>query len=309
MPVRLLTRRPDAYPWLADYPNIEIARGDVADADSLRAAITGCDQVIHAAGLFRFWGREADFDRTNVGGAENVARAAVDAGVSRLIHVSSAAVVGTPPRGREIDETYPANPIDPYQRSKWRAEQIMQAARVDHGLNVVILRPGAYYGALGEYAFNRLFFRDPMRGIAMQMDGGSYITFPTYVPDVAQCVILALERGRTGEAYNICGETLTHREVFDIVYAEAHLRFPRLALPGWLGVATARALTAISAITGREPFYPLHMRSYVYNDWRVSNAKARAELGFVPTPFREGAYRTIVWYRAGRPATIPEVEC
>jgi nucleoside-diphosphate-sugar epimerase len=154
---------------------------------------------------------------------------------------------------------------------------------------------------MGEYAFNRLFFKDPMRGIIMQVSGGRHIIFPAYIADVAQGIIKALERGRAGEIYNVCGAWITHREAFDIVCEEANLHWPRLPIPGWMGIATARVLEAISTITRREPFWPLNLRSYVYNNWRVSSAKAQRELGFEPTDFREGARRTIGWYRAGQP--------
>jgi len=47
----------------------------------------------------------------------------------------------------------------------------------------------------------------------------------------------------------------------------------------------------------------------VYNNWRVSSEKARRELGFMPIDFREGARRTIAWYKAGQPDSLPELEC
>jgi nucleoside-diphosphate-sugar epimerase len=62
-------------------------------------------------------------------------------------------------------------------------------------------------------------------------------------------------------------------------------------------------------VTRTEPFWPMNLRSYVYNNWRVSSDKARRELGFQPTSFREGARRTIAWYRAGMPDDIDETRC
>jgi nucleoside-diphosphate-sugar epimerase len=148
-----------------------------------------------------------------------------------------------------------------------------------------------------------------MRGIIMQIDRGRYIIFPAYIGDVAQGVILALDRGRDGEIYNICGDWISHRDAFSIVIEEARLRWPRLPIPGWLGINTARVMTALAPLVRREPFWPINLRSYVYNYWRVSNQKARQELGFMPTDFREGARRTIAWYRSGKPDHIPELDC
>lgn len=307
--MRVLTRHPDDHTWLRRYPNVQAVRGDVLDADSVHQAARGCHYVIHAAGYFRFWGAEADFDRTNVGGTQNVMAAALEAGVTRVVHISTVAVIGNPRRDQPIDETHPACPADPYQRSKLRAETLALDFHRQRGLPVIVLRPGAFYGPMGHYAFNRLFFTDPMRGIIMQVDGGRYLIFPVYIGDVAQSAIQAFDRGRVGEVYNICGDPISHREAFDIVCEEARLRWPRLTIPGWLGVNTARVMEAISRVTRREPFWPMNLRSYVYNDWRVSSDKAKRELGFAPTSFREGARRTIAWYRAGQPDHLPELDC
>lgn len=306
---RVLTRNPQANIWLQRYPNVEIIQGDLQSVEVINTAVKGCDFVIHAAGLFRFWGKEEQFARTNELGTETVMRAAANSGVKRVIHISTAALIGQPDPTNIIDENYPPHPADPYQRSKLRAEQIVLHHLREYHTPVIILRPGAYYGPLGEYAFNRLFFRDPMRGIIMQVDGGRYIIFPAYIADVVQGIIRALERGGLGEVYNICGDWISHKEVFDIVCQEANLKWPRLPIPGWMGINTARLLELISYITQREPFWPINLRSYVYNNWRISSEKARLELDFVPTNFRDGARRTIEWYRAGKPNDIPEVRC
>jgi nucleoside-diphosphate-sugar epimerase len=305
--VRVLARDPQRHPWLQRYSKIEIVRGNVLDADSLEQAAGGVDYTVHAAGYFRFWGDERDFETTNVAGTENVLRAAGD--VRRFVQVSTVVVIGNPEPGRVVDETHPPRPADAYQRSKLRGETTALQYQRDRGVPVIVVRPGAFYGTLGSYAFNRLFFRDPLRGIIMQINGGTFITFPVYIADVAQGIVAALERGRVGEIYNLCGESLTHREAFDIICEEGHIRAPRLNFPDWAGEAFARLLTAISRFTGREPFYPLSLRSYVYNDWRVSSDKAKRELGFAPIDFRSGARRTLAWYRAGQPDWIPEVEC
>jgi nucleoside-diphosphate-sugar epimerase len=76
-----------------------------------------------------------------------------------------------------------------------------------------------------------------------------------------------------------------------------------------MGIATSRLMEAAARIVRREPFWPLNLKSYVYNDWRVSNDKARRELGFAPLDFVEGVRRTVQWYRAGKPDQIPETEC
>ncbi|MEO8609603.1 MAG: NAD-dependent epimerase/dehydratase family protein [Chloroflexota bacterium] len=307
--VRVLTRHPEQNAWLGRYPGVEIIAGDLLDSEAVTKGMQGCKYVIHAGGMFRFWGDEGEFAKTNALGTEHVLAAAVHADIQRLIHISTIAVIGEPDPSRLVDETHPAHPADAYQRSKWQAEQAAMRYLADYQLPVVVLRPGAYYGPLGQYAFNRLFFKDPMRGIIMQVNGGRYVIFPAYIADVVQGVMKALEIGKVGEVYNICGDWIAHKDVFDIVCQEANLHWPRLPIPGWLGINTARVLEGLSKITRTEPFWPLNLRSYVYNNWRVSSEKARRELGFVPTDFREGARKTIAWYKAGQPDMLPELEC
>lgn len=293
--VRALTRQPGRYPWLAELP-IEIVEGDVEDRALVERAVQGCRYVVHAAGRFRFWGKREQFEQTNVQGAANVMDAAAQAGVEKFIHISTLVVVGTPLPDRTIDETHPTNPLDPYQRSKLQAEQLALQHYQQHGLPVVILRPGAFYGPYGRYAFNRLFIEDALKGLLIKVNGGRYITFPVYTGDVAVSIVQALERGRAGEVYNICGEPLTHNEANSIVSNEAGIPHFRLNVPGWSLIALAYVWTALSEYTRVEPYYPLNLRSYVFNNWRVSIDKACRELGFTPISFREGVRHTLNWY-------------
>jgi len=305
---RVLTRAPNQHPWLQNY-NTEVITGDLTDYSAVYAGMVGCEYVIHAGGLFRFWGDEKAFMQTNALGTENVLRAAVANHIKRFIHISSIAVIGQPDPTHVIDEAYPPEPVDPYQISKFEGEQCALDYFQTHQLPVIVLRPGAFYGPLGEYGFNRLFFRDAMRGIIMQINGGRYIIFPAYISDVVQGILLSLDKGKLGEVYNICGDWISHKQAFDVVCEIANLHWPRPPIPGWLGINASRVLEMIANITGREPFWPINLQSYVYNNWRVSNEKACRELGFEPTDFYDGAKRTIAWYQAGRPEHIPETEC
>ncbi|MCX7681678.1 MAG: NAD-dependent epimerase/dehydratase family protein [Anaerolineae bacterium] len=276
---------------------VELAWGDVRDAEAVRAACTGCQAVVHAAARFRFWGERREFFSINVDGTRNLLEAARQLYVERFIHISTIAVAGRPRGQTVIDEEYPPAPQDDYQASKLEAERLALHYYREHGLPVIILRPGAFYGPGGRYAFNRLFFEDPLKGIQVQVHHGKHIVFPVYIGDVAQGVDLALQRGRPGELYNICGDCLSHREVNEIVDRLLGYRILRLNAPAWLMLALARAWTWLSRYTRREPYYPLNLAPYVFCDWIVSNAKARRELGFVPTPFEVGARATLEWYR------------
>lgn len=305
---RVLTRYPDQNLWLRHYPNVEVVEGDLRDGRGLEA-MAGCQYVVHAAGLFSMWAGAGDFEQVNATGTEYLMQKAVAYGVQRVIYISTVAVIGRPQPNTILDEHHPPRPADRYQASKLHAEQIIERFHESKHIETTILRAGAFYGPLGDYAFNRLFFTDPMRGLIVQPDGGHYVIFPVYIQDVADAIVLALTRGKSGETYNICGACVSHGAVFDIVVEEAKLRWPRFNPPGFLVINFARLLGAVAALTRREPFYPLGLQSYVFYDWHVTSDKARRELGFVPTELREGVRQTLAWYRAGRPDWTPQLAC
>ncbi len=276
---------------------VELAYGDVRDAVAVERAVQGCRRVVHAAGLFRFWGRREDFVAINVGGTANMVTAALQAGVERFIYVSTIAVVGAPRSDQLLDEQVPCVPRDDYQRSKLEAEQVVLAAHRTHGLPAIVLRPGAYYGPWGRYAFNRMFFEDPLKGLPMGVQRGKRLTFPIFVPDLARVVEAALLRGRPGEIYNVAGPSLTHATVHATISRLAGIRPWRINPPAWAIIGLARVWTWLSRFTQHEPYYTSNMVPYVFCDWNTTSDKARRELGFEPTPFEEGARQTLAWYR------------
>ena len=294
-PVRALVRETSATRYLRDL-GVELAVGDVCDVGSVNRAMTGCQYLVHGAGLFRFWGDPRAFERTNVEGTAWVLEAARRHNVEKVVHVSTVAVVGAPPPEGAIDEDTPCRPADAYQRSKLDGENMARMFHQGTHLPVVILRPGAFYGPWGRYAFNRLFFEDPLKGLRIQVHLGKRLTFPVFVPDVARAILSALKLGRPGETYNVSGEPLTHREANIIISRVAGILPWRLNVPAAAMLALARAWTRMAERTGREPYYPISLAGYVFHDWRVSSSKAQAELGFVPTPFEAGARQTLEWY-------------
>jgi len=295
-PVRALVRPTSDAGFLRDL-GVRLVVGDIRDRDAVLRAMSGCERVVHAAGMFRFWGRREDFYETNVQGTANVLHAASQIGVQRLVHISTLVVVGAPRSDQIVDEQVPCQPQDDYQRSKLQAERMVLTTEHESSVPAIVLRPGAFYGPWGRYAFNRLFFEDPLRGLPMGVHRGRRITFPAYVPDVAQAIVAALGRGRTGEVYNIVGECLPHSEVHETISRLAGIRPWRLNPPAFTLIWLARAWSVLARYTDREPYYAINMVPYVFCDWNCTHTKAARELGFQPTPFEEGARHTLDWYR------------
>ena len=295
--VRVLVRPTSDIAFLEAY-DVEVAyTDDISNQEAALAAAQGCRAIVHAAGHFRFWGDYESFAGTNVEGTRALLEAARQVGVERFIHISTVAVIGEPIPGKMIDENYPCDPIDNYQRSKVEAERLVHQYCARFQLPAIILRPGAFYGPWGSYAANRLFFAEPLKGWRIKVNGGRHVTFPVFVPDVATAIVLALAKGRVGHTYNIADRSISHQEFYDMVSDAANISRWRLNVPSHFVILLARMWTWLSTYTHREPFYPINMAHYVFADWVVTSEKARRELGFVPTPIEEGIQATVDWYK------------
>ncbi|NNK63941.1 MAG: NAD-dependent epimerase/dehydratase family protein, partial [Gemmatimonadetes bacterium] len=146
--VRALVREPSRATWLARQ-NVDLARGDLLDPISLRAAARGCDEVYHAAAVIGAGGDWETFRRGNVHGTRALAEAAGEAGAP-MVHVSSTAVFG---RHRffphPTDETCPLPELpaeDAYGRSKQEAERVVLEAHARGTMHGVVVRPPVMYG-------------------------------------------------------------------------------------------------------------------------------------------------------------------
>jgi nucleoside-diphosphate-sugar epimerase len=185
---------------------------------------------------------------------------------------------------------------DNYARTKMGGERLA-LSYAEVGLPVIVLRLGAPYGPRGHYAFNRLFFEEYLRGWRVQVHRGRHITFPCYVGDAAGTIEAALTHGRIGQVYNVSGQSISHREANQTVTRLADKSSWRLNIPAGVMVNFVRLLEFTALFTRREPFYPLNLVPYVFDDWVVNCDRAIRDLGFEPTSFEEGARRTLDWYR------------
>ena len=125
------------------------------------AALEGVDTVVHLAGRVHVLREtlrdpQEEFHNINVLGTERLARSAVDAGVRRLVYVSSVGVNGRSTSHRAFTEEQAPSPHNLYALSKWEAEKSLHRMAERHGLEVVILRPPLIYGPGVKANFLRL---------------------------------------------------------------------------------------------------------------------------------------------------------
>lgn len=128
--------------------NAEIIAGDIKDPDAVRNAVKGCDVVLHLAALIGIpysYVHPRNYVDTNITGTTNVLTAALDYGVSRVVHISTSEVYGTA-QYVPIDEAHPRVPQSPYSASKISADMLAESFYRSFDLPVVTIRPFNTYG-------------------------------------------------------------------------------------------------------------------------------------------------------------------
>src|SRR6516165_3772164 len=230
--VRVLARPSSDRRNLIDL-SVEIAEGSLEDAPSLARAVAGCRYLFHAAADYRLWVTDpVPMFRANVEGTRAVMRAALDAGVERLVYTSSVATLGLVPEGSADEET-PSNVGDmvgPYKRSKFQAEEVVRDLIFKRGLPAVIVNPSAPVGPCDRKPTptGRVILEAARGRMPGYVDTGLNIV---HVDDVAAGHLAAAEMGRIGERYILGGENLPLAAILTEVAGAAGKRAPRIRVP------------------------------------------------------------------------------
>jgi GDP-4-dehydro-6-deoxy-D-mannose reductase len=189
---------------------------DIADVDGLRSSFADVspDVVYHLAGdsdVGGSWDHPAETFRVNAEGTLNVLAAARDAGVGRVVAISSADVYGRVTEGElPLSERSELRPVSPYAASKVAADYLALQAFLAYGQHVVRVRA---FNHLGPGQSTRFVAPAIATRIAQnEIDGSSKVPVGnldarrdlTDVRDVVRAYRLLAEHGGAGEAYNVC---------------------------------------------------------------------------------------------------------
>src|SRR3954463_12976988 len=132
--------------------SVEELRGDIRDSGRVAALVAGADVVVHAAAALPIQASRESIRSVNVGWTENVLHAAQDAGVGRVVFISSTAVYGVPEK-HPIEESDPLVGVGAYGESKIDAEGLCRVAAVE----TTIIRPKTFIGPERLGVFEILF--------------------------------------------------------------------------------------------------------------------------------------------------------
>jgi nucleoside-diphosphate-sugar epimerase len=260
----------------------ELLRGDILGPDTFADAMSGVECVCHFAAAFREPGAgEPFFNRINVEGTANVARAAASHGVQRFVHCSTAGIYGQRVDG-VITENTPAQPWNSYERSKLAAEDEVRQAADSSGMQYVILRPTAVYGP-GDERLMKLF-RSVEKGRFPLFGAGDGRRHMIYVTDLAEAFLRAcVSPAAANQELIVAGpKAVPLRDLLETLAQAANRRDfgprlplgPMLALAGFIEDLCAR-------FNVNPPLYRRRMDFYL-NDAAFDSHRAQETLDWEP---------------------------
>lgn len=255
--------------------------GDVRDAAAIDTAIAACDATCHMAAVVSLWQKDASvFDDVNVGGLKHVLASSARHG-KRVVYTSS--FLALPPRGRNA--VISAND---YQRTKVLAER-EAAAAAKAGAPVVRLYPGVVYGpgvATEGNLVGRLV-RDYLANRLPGVIGADRIWSYSWVDDVAEAHVRAVETAAPGSTYGLGGENVPQMRVFEITGAQFSKPLPR-RIPYALASAIGMVDETRARLLNTPPLLTRGTVEIFRYDWPVDSISAIRDLGYRIRPLAEG---------------------
>jgi dihydroflavonol-4-reductase len=286
---------------------VEVIRGTITDAPTVRQALVGVDRLYHLAANPDLWTRDRrDYELVNVEGTRTVLDAAAACDLQRIVFTSTESILKSRHRNgvNGLDDGSIELSLDdmagPYCRSKYIAERLAFAA-IDRGQPIVVVNPTMPVGP-GDHHMT-----PPMQMLLRFLEGRAPAYLETefnliHVRDAAEGHVLAAEVGRIGERYVLGGENLKLSEVIAILGEVSGLPMPRYRIPYWLALTTATISEFISdRFTGRPPVAPVTGVRLAAASLSFDCSKAIRELGLPQTPARQALAEAVDWFvREGR---------
>ncbi len=300
--LRCLVRESSDVAFLKDKNDVQLVYGDITKPETLKNQTDGCAYVLHLAaeGHVSAMSEEAfqRFVAINEGGTHNMIEACkTNDALKKFVHFSSTAAMG--PIGDPIlnEESQPV-PVTPYQKSKYKSEQVVMAA-AHNGFPGLIARPCMVYGVGGTGAFHT-YYRLMTRGKFPRVGKGENLTPMVYVSDVAAGGVAAMERGRPGEVYLLTGaQSYPIDDVRNAIvkYAGVAAKYPHV--PKGLALAGVKLLEKFYTMRGKDPIATYENIKSSTTDRTFDITKAITELGYEPkVGLEEGAKLTVEWYKS-----------
>ena len=274
-----------------------LVEGDLSDTDAIRRGLDGCDAAIHGAAIYKVGipkSERAGMHEANVKGTENVLDACIEAGVPRIVYISTVNVFGNT-RGEIVDERYHRDEsqgfLSTYDETKYRSHQVA-LDRIEQGAPIVIVQPGGVYGPDDHSEIGNMI--EQTRRGKLRMKAFPELGFTlVHVEDVAAGVLLALDKGKAGESYVLGGEITRMGDLIDKVADIEGRKAPRLTLPPALAKMSAPLGPVVGPAMGFPPNLSEAIRAAHNVTYWAKHDKAKSELGYAPRDLDTGLRETL----------------
>jgi nucleoside-diphosphate-sugar epimerase len=275
--------------------DVEELRGDIRDPARAGELAAGADVLVHTAAALPIRGSRDEIRNINVSGTATLLAAAVEAGVRRVLFISTTAVYGVP-KTHPITEDAPLHGVGAYGQSKIAAEEVCNEFG-RRGLETVVLRPKTFIGPERLGVFEILFdwVREGRRIYVLGSGRNRYQLLA--VEDLVKAIVLAAEADVAGETLNLgATEFGTVRSDLEALIGHAGSSSRVTPVPARPAEMILRALE----LARLSPLAEWHYRT-AHRDSYVDVARAQRLLGWAPRLSNvEALTRTYDWYLANR---------
>jgi dihydroflavonol-4-reductase len=269
--------------------DVELFQGDILNENDLIDFTKKCDVIINSAAIISIHGDPSGIvHKTNTEGPRKVLDACVKNGVKKILHISSTHAVIEKPFDQPFDESRPYKQKGSfaYDYSKATGEQIMLQAFRENKIEGCVLRPSSVIGKFdykpSEIGKALIDFYN--RKIPMLPPGGyNFID----VEDIARTVVNAVDNGRNGEVYLLCGKYYSLKDFAAVVHESCGVKVPKTVMPFWFLKAILPFVKIYGRIKKAAPVFSIEAITALKNGHpNMVNDKAKKELNH--------EYRTLI---------------
>jgi nucleoside-diphosphate-sugar epimerase len=282
---------------------VRLVRGDLTDAKAVAEAVRGAEVVLHCAAKVGDWGPVEDYRAVNVEALRGLLEACRGQPLRRFVHLSSLGVYAARHHhGTDESEPLPQRHVDGYTQTKVESEGLALSYQREHGVPVVVLRPGFIYGPRDRTTLPRLL-DNLRRGKVRYLGSSGRAMNCIYVGNLVEAVFLAVESPEAvGHVYNLTdGEYVSkQRFIESIADGVGAPRPPAGAVPLWLARVVAWWQEGRARKRGdpEPPRLTQARLKFMGLNLDFSIEKAKRELGYQPRyRFDEGLRETVAWYK------------
>ena len=281
---------------------LNIFKGDIGNPEDVKAAIEGCETVIHLAALVQSTAKSPDvFNKINYKATENLLKVSKHSGVKKFIFTSSLSACTYVPLPVINEESLvrSENCFSEYAESKANAEQLVKDYSSEE-FNYIIIYPARVFGigpltdangatkALFLYLNNKLPFL---------IDKGAQYSSWAFVEDVAKGIVSAVSSNHINKRYILGGENKTHAEVYRMADRISGKKHIKINLKIKTAIKLVTVIEILAQTTGRPPLITREWLKFLLQSQKLSSAKAIIELNYKITPIEIAMEKTIRWLK------------